>query len=136
MQKTKKIYLSVSFTMVILALTGCGSNSEQQVKALCEEANVALAEMVSGNLPDSLNLAQVEIGMLIERAEDLGENQLARDFSSVSADIFDVYSAYSLVETYGESEETVQRYNDAANKFEENGALNVAGQRITFVGCD
>ena len=135
--KSKKLILSAGFSVVLLVLTGCGSNSEQQVKALCEEAHVALAEMSSGDLYDSLNLASVKIRMLSEEASGLGEDQLARDFLSVGDDIYDVFSAYVgyQITSYGDNE-MLERYNEAVDKFVGNGALRVAGQRVTFIECE
>jgi hypothetical protein len=142
-----KIWQTALALAVTTLITGCGTGADQQVQAICSEANSAMAEndvidVITGS-PDSdwNGIAtdyydlKVELLDLSDRASDVSDTQLARDLASVSRSANSIFSAASLIATVGLNSLTFQELQDRISDFTNNEALRSPGDR-TFIACN
>ena len=152
MKSLRKILSVISVSSVmILVLSGCGSNSQAKLLALCNEANSALSVLTTDDFVPNISAdwSQIEttysgvkskLEDLSSQASVLDESQLARDFSSISKNAGTLEALASFVQLVGGSTTYAGDYVlqsewlSAVNLLTRNEALRSPSDR-TFIGC-
>ena len=146
----KNFKVASFFVVLMLVLSGCGSNSEAKLNTICDEANSALSILTTDEIVPgvSANWSEIQsiysdisskLQELSSQASEIGESQLARDFSSVGKNAGEIEAVASFIVTMGGGpaamDNTIRSsWLDAVNKLTDNEALRAPNDR-TFIGC-
>lgn len=140
----RQVIGAIICTSLGLSLSACAPDNSSRLAEICDEANSTLSDATRYLFPDANQdwvategiYAQLDdkLSALSSLADELGDSDLARGFSSVASNFDSLEAAATEIVFVGYNSTTSLRWAEAGNVFARNSAIQPKESK--FVGCE